>query len=675
MRISLRVKYSSILVCLIATMIALVTIISLDIYKQSIADLRKTTTEDISLSIIKQMQTRAESIADLLSYQLVNPLYYYDIDQINNLLNDVLEQKNVLGTVVFDKNCRILHQGSERLTRFEQKVLNSEICNDQGSITLETRNENTITVSKPILFADQTLGGISVTISTEEVQQIIDESEKVFISREQDGIESFVTKLTFIAIILIVCALVVAIYIAGKLVAPIEQLSKHAKRIGRGKYNIEIKKHQNDEIGDLETAFDRMRLDLQSSTVSIEHLREEVAKKTEAERQRGIIEQQLQRALRMEAVGQLAAGIAHDLNNILSGIVTLPQLMLLDVEEGDPMTKPLLQMQKSGKRASVIVQDMLTLARSGMTAEEVIDPIAIVEAYLIGPEMEELKREYPEIVIQTDIDDDVMNIKGAPAQLTNVLMNLINNSAEAIRKSGEISISLHNTYVDKPFGTYDSVAEGDYVLLTIQDTGEGIAPENVSQIFEPFFTKKTMGRSGTGLGMAIVWNTVKDHRGYIDIISEPDAGTTVYLYFPVTRESLLKIAEPDIATTSGNGENILIVDDVAEQRQIAESILTRLSYKVTTVASGEEAIVYLEENTPDLIILDMIMDPGMDGLQTCQAILPSNPTIPIVIASGYSEEKNIREALRLGARKYIKKPYSIETLGFTVKDVIESSSA
>jgi CheY-like chemotaxis protein len=193
-----------------------------------------------------------------------------------------------------------------------------------------------------------------------------------------------------------------------------------------------------------------------------------------------------------------------------------------------------------------------------------------------------------------------------------------------------------------------------------------------------------MGRSGTGLGMAVVWGTVKDHRGYIDIKSIEGKGTTITLYFPVTRKELARELEMvSLEEIKGNGESILIIDDVLEQRQIASEMLEKLGYVVAVVASGEEAVNYLVDHSADLIVLDMIMDPGIDGLETYKRpgidgletykrILKLHPGQRSIIASGYSESDRVKEAQKIGAGEYIKKPYLIEKFGRAVKKGLEA---
>jgi CheY-like chemotaxis protein len=229
-------------------------------------------------------------------------------------------------------------------------------------------------------------------------------------------------------------------------------------------------------------------------------------------------------------------------------------------------------------------------------------------------------------------------------------------------------VSTENRYVDAPIRGYDHVEEGDYVTLTVSDTGVGISEADRNRIFEPFYTKKVMGRSGTGLGMAVVWGTVKDHKGYIDVRSAEGKGTTFTLYFPVTREERLKEkSAPSVARLRGRGESVLVVDDAANQREIASALLTHLGYSVKAVSSGEEALRHVAASRVDLIVLDMVMEPGIDGLETYRRILELHPGQKAVIASGFSETLRVREAQRLGAGPYIRKPYTLGKLAEAVR--------
>jgi PAS domain S-box-containing protein len=389
----------------------------------------------------------------------------------------------------------------------------------------------------------------------------------------------------------------------------------------------------------------------------------------QAEAQKADLESRLQRAQKMEAVGTLAGGVAHDLNNILSGIVSYPELILMGLPDNSPLQKPVLTMQKSGEKAAAIVQDLLTLARRGVVSKSVINLNEIISEYLKSPEFEYLKTNNPKIGVKTQFEVNLLNISGSPVHLSKTVMNLIVNATEAMPEGGDVSITTKNRYIDKSFRGFDEVAKGDYVTLIISDNGIGIPLGDIDRIFEPFYTKKVMGRSGTGLGMAVVWGTVKDHDGYIDIQSTVGKGTKFSLYFPVTRAEITRGKEQiPLGDLKGNGESILIVDDSGDQREIATGILEKLGYSVSSVSSGEAAIGHLKSRHVDLLVLDMIMDPGIDGYETYKQILETSPGQKAIIASGFSETKRVKAAQKLGAGAYIKKPYLIEKIGRVVKE-------
>jgi CheY-like chemotaxis protein len=217
----------------------------------------------------------------------------------------------------------------------------------------------------------------------------------------------------------------------------------------------------------------------------------------------------------------------------------------------------------------------------------------------------------------------------------------------------------------------ENLPEGDYVILTVTDNGIGISETDKEKIFEPFYTKKNMGRSGTGLGMTVVWGTVKDHKGYIDIQSKVGRGTRFALYFPATRAVLPKIDDRlPLEAYMGKGESILVVDDLKDQRDLASRMLQKLNYFVNTVDSGEKAVEYLTHNKVDLVLLDMMMDPGIDGLETFRRMRLINPAQRAIIFSGYSETERIKEAEQLGVGTFIRKPFLIEKIGLAVKNEI-----
>ena len=394
-------------------------------------------------------------------------------------------------------------------------------------------------------------------------------------------------------------------------------------------------------------------------------------KKLQDEREK--MEAQLNRAQKMEAIGTLAGGVAHDLNNVLSGITSYPEMLLWNLDDANPMRKPLMTIQKAGEKAAEIVQDLLTLARRGVMTKEVVDLNDIISDYLGSPECAKMMSYHKNIATTSSLDPYLLHLKGSPIHIRKTIMNLVSNAAEAQPDGGEIAISTYNRNIDLPEKGFEEIRQGDFVTLEISDKGCGISEEDKERIFEPFYTKKVMGRSGTGLGMAVVWGTVQDHHGFIDIKSTLDEGTTFYLYFPVTREEATGGKKRvSVSTYMGNGQLVLIVDDNKEQRIIASGILETLNYKTMVAASGEEAIGRIKQKEPKILLLDMIMEPGMDGLETYQQAIAINPEQKAIIASGFAETDRVREVQRLGAGQFIKKPYTIETVGLAIKKELDN---
>jgi len=393
-------------------------------------------------------------------------------------------------------------------------------------------------------------------------------------------------------------------------------------------------------------------------------------KRTEEEQK--VLEDRLQRAEKMEALGTLAGGVAHDLNNVLGIVVGFSELLLSDSGESSSARSKANEILKGAQRAAAIVQDLLTLARRGVSNTKVLNLNDIVLECGNSPEFAGISSYQPSTRITTDLEAHLLNISGSAVHLSKSLMNLVSNAAEAMPGGGVITIKTRNQYLDKPVSGYDEVCEGDYVVLSVSDMGEGIEASDLKRIFEPFYTKKVMGRSGTGLGLAVVWGTVKDHKGYINVESQEGKGTVFTLYFPVTREEIsLEQVSVSAAEYMGKDESILVVDDVKEQRDLASTMLKKLNYTAISVSSGEEAVEYLKQNAVDLVVLDMIMDPGIDGLDTYARILEIQPHQRAIIVSGFSETERVSRAQALGAGAYVKKPYVLEKLGLAVRKELD----
>jgi len=399
----------------------------------------------------------------------------------------------------------------------------------------------------------------------------------------------------------------------------------------------------------------------------------DITERKMAEEENRRLQERLTRSEKMEALGRLAGGVAHDLNNILSGIVAYPDLLLMTLPPDSPIIKTIKAIKQSGERAAAVIQDLLTLSRRGVSDISVSNINDVIKKYRSSPEYSVLCKNFPSAKIEYIFDENLFPVLCSEYNIYKIIMNLVSNGLEAMPDGGTLLISTQNHYIDRAVSGFDQVKEGDYVLLNVKDEGTGIDPEDLKRIFEPFYTKKIMGRySGTGLGMSVVWGIVQDHKGFIDIKSELGKGTNIDIYFPVTSQQILTpLQEVDKQNLYGNHEKILIVDDVREQRDIARTILEKLQYDVTAVASGEEAIAYMKDHEADLLILDMIMDPGIDGCDTYQKIVAYHPGQKAIIVSGFTDTERVELAQKSGAGSYVRKPYTVEKLGLAVRQELD----
>jgi signal transduction histidine kinase len=401
-------------------------------------------------------------------------------------------------------------------------------------------------------------------------------------------------------------------------------------------------------------------------TRALQQLNQRLEKEME---QRRRLEKQLIRSQKMEAIGTLAAGVAHDLNNILAGVVSYPDLLLQQVDPHSNMYKQLQLIQKTGYKAAAIVQDMLTLGRRAVIRREEVNLVRVISDYLQSPEWSKTSSYHPKVAVKTKIEPGVYCLLGSEVQLTNVIMNLVSNAAEAMPAGGIITIELGRRKLEQPLSGYESIPAGDYLVLSVTDTGDGISPKDMEHIFEPFYTKKKMGHSGTGLGLAVVWGTVRDHKSYINLRSSDRTGTCFDLYFPDTGLECVGRSEGKaIQVPAGtHTHRILVVDDMTEQREIAVEILRTLGYDVEAVECGEAALSYLKLHSVDLLLLDMMMDPGIDGLETYRRVLAQHPNQKAIIASGFSKTERVLETLALGASHFLHKPYRLQHLAEAVQ--------
>lgn len=394
----------------------------------------------------------------------------------------------------------------------------------------------------------------------------------------------------------------------------------------------------------------------------------DISELKKAERDKQELKEKLIRAQRMESIGVLAGGVAHDLNNILGPLVGYPELIISQLPPESRVVKQISRIQKAAYRAAEVVQDLLTMARRGRYEMTPVDLNQVVDSYIQSTDFSNLKSRFPGVEIKVEIDQNIPRVYGSTSHLSKVVMNLIINAFDAMPYSGRLTIRTECKYVEKLTGGYDNIEKGKYVLLVIGDTGIGIDKDDYKRLFEPFYTKKKMGRSGSGLGLAIVYGVIKDHNGYIDVRSEINRGSDFIVYLPGAEISSTDEEKP-IVDIRGS-EKILVVDDVEEQRELAATILSSLGYHVEVAEDGRKAVKYLKDNSADVVVLDMIMKDDFDGLDTYREIIKLHPGQKAIIASGFSETDRVKEAEKLGVGRYVRKPYNMQILGKAIREVL-----
>ncbi|MEW5925617.1 MAG: PAS domain S-box protein, partial [Candidatus Zixiibacteriota bacterium] len=383
------------------------------------------------------------------------------------------------------------------------------------------------------------------------------------------------------------------------------------------------------------------------------------------------LKEQLERAQRMESLGILAGGVAHDLNNILGPLVAYPEMILMKLPPDSPARKQVEMLGKSAREAADVIQDLLTLARRGRYEMKPIDINEVIDSYLESANLVELKSRNPNVMVESKLDRNIGYISGSIPHLLKVIMNLVINAFDAMPSGGKLTIKTSRDKLEKLYGGLSNIEKGEYVIIQVCDTGVGIEEKNLKYIFEPYFSKKEMGSSGSGLGLSVVYGIVKDHKGYYDVNSTVGVGTEFILYFPLCPAEIRKKQEYD-NIISGT-ETILVIDDVREQREIARELLSSLGYTVITVDSGREAVKFLSKHCVDIIMLDMIMEKDFDGLDTYTNILKYHPSQKAVIVSGFSATDRVTQAMELGAGQYIKKPYTLKQLGIAIRTELDKN--
>ena len=381
------------------------------------------------------------------------------------------------------------------------------------------------------------------------------------------------------------------------------------------------------------------------------------------------LQRQLQQAQKMEAIGTLAGGIAHDFNNILQVALGYSDMIIED--EGFPLRykADVQKISEAANRGADLVQRLLTFSR-----KTEFKPQPLNLNHRIADLRKMLDRTIPKMIeIHTFLSEDLATISADPTQIDQVLMNLAVNARDSMPNGGKLTFETSDVIIDGEYTrTHADMQPGRYVLARVSDTGSGIDDETLEHIFEPFYTTKGVGK-GTGLGLAMVHGIVKRHTGYISCSSKPGSGTTFRIYFPALVSNTEITGFPSGPMPLGGSETILVVDDEKMIRDLCSRFLTQAGYKVIEATNGIDALLVYQERGGEIamVLLDLIM-PEMSGMKCLEGLLALNPSVKVVVASGYAANGSVKHTVANGAKRFINKPYAVRQVLETVRAVLDS---
>ena len=395
----------------------------------------------------------------------------------------------------------------------------------------------------------------------------------------------------------------------------------------------------------------------------------DITDRKQAEEEKEKLRTQLQQAMKMEAIGRLAGGVAHDFNNILTVIAGYCELLMQKVGKESPMLGELEQIKRAGDRAALMTQQLLAFSR-----KQIIEPKVMQLDRQVAEVLAMLARLIGEdIALQTITGKSLGSVKIDPGQFQQILMNLVVNARDAMPGGGKIVIETANVDLDEVYcALHPYVIPGRYVMLAVSDTGQGMSEEVQSHVFEPFFTTKERG-SGTGLGLATTYGAVKQSGGYIEVESEVGKGTTFKIYLPRVEEEGKPVKDPRLVDLPGGEETVLLVEDEDTVRNLCSRTLGELGYQVMQARSGAEAVAAAgRADRIDLLLTDVVM-PGMSGKELATQLVLHHPEMKVLFMSGYTDNAIVHHGVLDEGVSFIGKPYTPSALARKVRQVIEKA--
>lgn len=587
------------------------------------------------------------------------------------IIRDLLENLHLRLRTLLASDAEVSDYGNQLLTgivKYQTTVVDFQQASSELRRQLALLNETKEQTLATMQHTDD-LSANAAQLMKEEINSITGSSVKSVVS--------------IVAVVALTFGLFIYFFLQWHIRKPIEAIRRGIESVREGDLQTRIDLSRKDEWNIIENALNQMTEDLFKSYDELQNknkelakaqndmaqnmrvLEEEIRQREQAEQRSEQLRHQLQHSQKMEAIGTLAGGIAHDFNNLLQGIQGYCELLLF--EDTDQGSRELQEILRAAKRGGELTRQLLTFSRK---VESNLVPIDLNQ--VISDMRDMLERTIPKMIkVKLHLKTNLNFVNGDSSQLEQVLMNLAVNARDAMPEGGLLTISIEDVVLNPEYHhIFPEIAPGQYVLLTVSDTGQGMDLATQNRIFDPFFTTKSVGK-GTGLGLAIVYGIVKSHQGHISCYSEPTKGTTFKIYLPAIAHNTPTIQEEATKEMPRGTETILLIDDEAFIREIGQRILSEFGYTVLTAEDGESALEIYRKNGDniDLVILDIIM-PGMGGEQCMKKLIAAHPLIKILISSGYSENGPVSDTIFQGALDFINKPYDVGQLLRTVRRVL-----
>lgn len=583
------------------------------------------------------------------------PLLNDDIVRLNRLIKDASSVEGILYAVIVDRHNKIkAHSDPNNVGRILQTLQNQELRKD-GNVTYFNQDLpsgiQVLDLSRAITFKDKELGTVHVGVSLDFINHLI--------YREK-------ASLLILSLFIVLLGIAIAVLLGISFSRPISKLAGAAQEIGKGNLDYRITMKRKDEFGDLATAFNYMADELDKKAIANAQLFNE---RNRVEKEARQLEEQLHQSQKMEAVGQLAGGIAHDFNNSLTLIKVCSQLALQELKEGDPVREKIQQIDEATQRSGDLARQLLTFSRRQVVEIKVLDLNNLLDNLnkmlrrVIGEDIE----------LVTKLAEGLGRVKGDPGQIDQIIVNLTVNARDAMPEGGRLVLETANVELDAEYArTRLHVTPGRYVMLSVSDTGKGMAPEVKEHIFEPFFTTKENGK-GTGLGLFMVYGIVQKYGGHIVVNSEQEQGTTFKIYLPQVDEQIEGAGEELLEKKMPRGgETVLVVEDDNDLRNLIGEALKQQGYKALEAANGGEGLLLFDKYRQEirLIVTDIVM-PVMNGFELTDLLLPLCPQMKVLYMSGYPDNPALQRRNLNPQTNFIAKPFSLEDLAIKVRKVLD----